>query len=1256
MIKRILTALLFLTLATSKGQCPQVFNSLGVPTFTPYWIDCAGTGTYVLNFQAPTSWGTYSLNFGDGSPIFTSVFYFANSVVSHTYVAAIPDTFIVTLNVPSLACTLTGVVVMEVPVVSNVSAPVGGINSGCAPISFGFQNLSTNVGQTSHFRYIFGDGTSSSVFTYTNAGQVTNHTYSVGSVNCQTAVTLQAWNYCSMGTTATSVYSPINIYGRDVANITPDQFVRCWPSNVFTFSNTGTQNCVPQGNNFQRQQEWNLGNYWGMPGDSILGWTPFPPAPTASVAYPAIGNYTVMLRDSNMCGRDSNVINIVILNPPTASAVAQAAPLCPNSAVGFTNASTIGFSYLWNFGDGGGFVNLGPGNPSHTYTTAGTYTVTHVAQFIPGGASCTQSFQLVVTILPAPIAGFTVSPNSACELSANFTFTDTSVGASVWAWTFGNGNISSAQNPPTQTYTLAGVYTVTLVVGGALTCSNVTTQTVLVLSTPSIGFSPTIACVNSVVNFTNLSTVTGTLPMISYTWNPGDGSANLFTQNIVHTYTAAGLYPVGLTVATASCSNTFTRNIQIVGAATPSFVFSPTTGCSPLTVNFTNLSIGATGYTWNYGTTPTNTSSLVNPSFTFTNVTLTNQTFTVTLITKNAANCVDSVKQTITVFPQPNVNFTFTPTTGCSPLSVNYTNTTTGATSYTWDFGNGTFSNTFNASSTYTLAGPGSTVFNVNLVANNAAGCPNGIVKTVTVGAPPAFTLSLLPNQGCSPLGVQFPSFSGVTSYTWNFGDGSPLVFTPAPIHVFTNTTLVNQIFTVTVTMSSALGCTASSSASITIFFQPIAGFTLNPLSGCSPLAITFTNTSAGNTNNSWDFDNGQTSSAAGPGTITFTNIPGASDSSYVIKLKISNAINCSDSTLKTITLLGRPNTSFSIDPEYCSPAKLTFTNTTFAGLTYTWNINGVNSNAASPSTVIVNPGAADITGTVSLVSSSGGGCTNAASSSFIIHPQANFNITSAPDSGCTSLRVGFSGIAGVTKYNWSFGDGGSSTLAAQSHTYYNTGNPNTMTYTATLIAYDANNCTDTVKKKIKVFPLPNASFNVSPTEVLAGSMNVNFTNLSTNGATYLWNFGDGNTSNAVSPVYVYPSSGEYTVELNVTSSHGCKDKTSFATITVDSDSELKIPNAFTPNTGASKGHHYDPNDLSNDIFHPVMKGVETFNMKIFSRWGELLYESKSVKEGWDGYYNGKLCTQDVYVWKISATFINGATFDKHGDLLLIIK
>ena len=101
----------------------------------------------------------------------------------------------------------------------------------------------------------------------------------------------------------------------------------------------------------------------------------------------------------------------------------------------------------------------------------------------------------------------------------------------------------------------------------------------------------------------------------------------------------------------------------------------------------------------------------------------------------------------------------------------------------------------------------------------------------------------------------------------------------------------------------------------------------------------------------------------------------------------------------------------------------------------------------------------------------------------------------------------------------------------------------------------------------------------------------------------------------------------------------------------------IRVPNAFTPNpTGPGSGQVKRNPGFGelNDVFYALIVGAETYELNIFNKWGELLFVSKDQEIGWDGYYKGELCKQDTYVWKVKATFADGETVVKTGDLLLL--
>lgn len=1253
MVKKLLIVFFFLATFFAKAQCPQVFDYLGNLSNNPKWISCTGSANYLLNFQSNVGWGAYTINWGDGSPNQNAATYSAFSNITHNYTTTGTDTFVVSLMISSLSCTLTGLVVMEKPVNASIQIPIGGVTQACAPAILQFINSSTDVSATTTFTWNFGDGSPPAIFNYTNAGQTISHTYSVGTVNCQTAVTLMAMNYCSFGNPTTANFNPIQIYDRDVAAITPDAFIKCLPNTSFTFTNTTTRNCLAQGNTFQRQEEWNFGDYWGRGYDSIIPWSPWPPTTPITINYPGIGTYSVVLRDSNLCGVSTTTINVSIISAPVANFNVPPNPLCQNSPVTFTNTSTTGYFYKWDFGVGAGYVNTSYAPQTFNYTTPGTYTVMNVVYFATG---CSDTSKQVITILPAPTASFVLTPTVGCNTLTAVSFTDVSVSATGWNWNFGNGNTSTSQTPPAQTYTTIGNSVITLTVTAANLCRNIRTATVTVFQSPVAAFSPTSSCVGSVVTFTDISTSAPTNTITNWNWNFGDGSPVSLLQNPVHTYTAQGTYTVTLAVNSAVCSNTLSQTFVVNVKPTAAFTLNPMSGCPTLTVNFTNNSLNATSFLWDFGVIPTSTSNATNPVFNYTNTTGVAFNPTVSLIAMTGAGCSDTAVTSLTVFPEPVASFTVNTTPGCSPLALTFTNTSTGATSYNWDFGDGNNSVLPNPVHTYTNATLFSQTFTVQLIATNSDGCKDTTTQVITTFPKPLFTFTMIPASGCTPLNVNFPTIPGAVTTNWDFGDGNTST-NLNPNHTFTNTTLVNQTFTVTLIAQNAFMCMDTAYGFPVVFPKPIANFNRTPSTGCSPLVVNFTNLSALNAGNNWDFGDGNISSTPNP-VHTFTTNNTLSNTVYSVQLLVISTDGCRDSITRPVTLLPLPLANFSVDTPACSPKQLTFTNLSQGANSYNWDFgNSVTSTATNPQQQYINNSGINQTYTVQLIATNAVNCKDTFQVPIVVHSQPNYNIIPSPTSGCAPLTVNFPAVPGATNYNWNFGDGNTATGAPVQHTFVNVTTANAV-YTVQMIAADANSCADTAFAQITVFPQPVANFQASPTTVNIPDDPIHCTNLSTgNIILNNWTFGDGGTSTETNPDHDYTTEGEYVVTLIVTSDKGCKDTFELPTrIVVFEEASIEIPNAFTPNLLGSPGTTFSASDLSNDIFHPVIKGVdkERYELSIYSRWGELLFMTKETTEGWDGYYKGKVCTQDVYVWKIKAITLDGKIINKTGDVLLL--
>jgi len=283
--------------------------------------------------------------------------------------------------------------------------------------------------------------------------------------------------------------------------------------------------------------------------------------------------------------------------PPVAEFSGSPTSGCVPLTVSFTDLSTGEIdTWYWTFGDGG---SSGAQNPSHQYTSAGTYTVSLTVTG-PGGSDG-ETKTGYITVNAAPVAAFTGSPTSGCApLTVNFTNQSTGQ-ISSYDWTFGDGGSSTAQNP-SHVYTGAGNYTVTLTVTGPCG-TDVETKTgyVSVGETLIADFSgtPTSGCAPLTVSFTDASTGDVT----SYNWTFGDGGSST-SQNPAHQYTAAGDYTVTLTVtgACGSDAETKTNYIHVEGPPVAGFYGTPTSGDYPLTVSFFDQSTGqVSSYSWTFG-------------------------------------------------------------------------------------------------------------------------------------------------------------------------------------------------------------------------------------------------------------------------------------------------------------------------------------------------------------------------------------------------------------------------------------------------------------------------------------------------------------------------------------------------------------------------------------------------------------------------------------------------------------------------------
>jgi len=336
------------------------------------------------------------------------------------------------------------------------------------------------------------------------------------------------------------------------------------PPPVANFSGSPTSGCAPLAVSFTDQSTGDITSWSWDFGDGGTSTQQNP-----SHTYNSGGQYTVSLTVTGPGGSDTNTkTNYITVNVgPTADFSGSPTSGVEPLTVSFTDLSTGGAtSWSWDFGDGGTSTQQ---NPSHTYNTAGTYTVSLTATNSCGSDTNTKTDYITVNPCNAPVAGFVGSPTSGdAPLAVNFTDQSTNSPTS-WSWDFGDGGTSTQQNP-SYTYNTAGTYTVTLISTNSCGSDTATKVDYITVTNPPCNLpvadfvgSPTSGDAPLAVNFTDQTTNSPT----SWSWDFGDGGTST-QQNPSYTYNTAGTYTVTL-IATNSCGSDTATKVDYITVTNP---------------------------------------------------------------------------------------------------------------------------------------------------------------------------------------------------------------------------------------------------------------------------------------------------------------------------------------------------------------------------------------------------------------------------------------------------------------------------------------------------------------------------------------------------------------------------------------------------------------------------------------------------------------------------------------------------------------
>jgi len=813
------------------------------------------------------------------------------------------------------------------------------------------------------------------------------------------------------------------------------------------------------------------------------------------------------------------------------------------------------------------------------------------------GLSCAASPTLVATATPSLIC-----PGSSVTLSASG-----GIPSGTYTWTAPPSGGLTTTVGQTVTANPTANTTYTLLYSDMNTCPGIPLTEVTTVSITA-GVAVTVAqtpagsiCAGQSV------TLTATGGGGTYSWAPStglsttSGSVTVASPAVTTTYT--------VTNVAGSCTNTAVRTVTVVTPGAFNVTPTNTTICSgqPATLNTTG---GGPTYTWtaSSGANPAGTGTVtVNPT------TTTNYT-----VVTGAGTCTASATATVTVAAPINLTVTPTATTICAGGSTGIT--AAGATSYSWS----------PATALNTTSGPNvtaspttTTIYTVQ--ASNGTCTVTG-TSTVTVSS-----LSLTAMQSstmyCGAVTVTL-SASGATSYTW----APPLGLSSTSGGTVTATPPATTVYTVT---GSTGSCVSSKTLSITVPPTTTVGVTASTPSICAGSSSTLTATGA--VTYSWIPSTGLSATTgsvvvASPATTTTYTVGGLTAAGCVV-YPSTITVNVNPAVTPTISA-----SSTSI----CVGSTLALTaNPTAAGYSYTWSPASALLGATNGQTATARPTNASVV--VYSVIISDGQCQGTGSFTLspfnCVPPTAGFT-TSTQDSICAGGCVTFSNTSvstgTPTTYSWGFPGGTPPTSTAQ--------NPQ--------VCYDLPGdypvwlVTTNPYGKDSVYVNDYINVAATPTVIAWHDTTINIGQSApltvTGGLTYHWSPSSGLACSTCSNTTATPSVTTHYIVTAYNSPY-CKSTDTVHVIVEYVCGDFFVPNAFSPN-----------GDGLNDYINIHGFCVSTFNLQIFNRWGEKVFETNTKEVSWDGTFRNKPLDTGVFVYKADGITIEGKAFSIKGNITLI--
>ncbi len=678
---------------------------------------------------------------------------------------------------------------------------------------------------------------------------------------------------------------------------------------------------------------------------------------------------------------------------------------------------------------------------------------------------------------------------------------------------------------------------------------------------PEAFFSFGTACKNSIINFTDSSTICyGSI--IGWNWDFGDGNSSTLSAPS-HTYSSTGSFLVTFTVFSSNGDSAFIQKNILIHELPVAWFTILDSACVGSDVVFIDSTISNDGnvllWNWNFGDGNSGAGDTIIHAYSNSGF------FTIELISSTEYGCVDTSNRIINITPGPISDFQVFNTCAGEIAQFNNFTTATGTSvqSTLWNFGDSNTSLNSSPSHAYPSVAAS---YNVELISTAINGCTDTIIRNIRIANQPLpwFTTDL--DTACSFSNIQFTdsSFAGVgdtiSKRIWDFGDGIIDSTTLNPVHIYN----LSGLYTVTLTIQSPDDCDSSIQRSIFVIESPTANFSVtNVCLGGASNFIDLSTSPSGSILTEWSWEFGDTNTSIAASTTHTYNDTGY----YDITLIVKSDIGCYDTLTSTTQVYSLPVVWFT-HSSACTDNPVQFTDSSMVtgssvtGWNWDFGSNGGTSTSPNPIFTYNDPLAFPVT----LIATSAQGCLDTITRIVIASQSPDYSITTSDH--CFGTNQAFvstpaPGSNSSYTYLWNFGDSTASFLPSPLHNFSSSGS-----FAVNLLVTDLiNGCSSLSIDTVIVHSLPTAGF--SNSIVCVGSaVQFNDTSVSSDGiiTSYNWNLGTSGNSTQQNPSAVYNSFGTQNIKLTIQTSFGCKDSTT-KSITVNALPTISI--AASPNYGA---------------------------------------------------------------------------------------